>query len=806
MTERMIKKNVAWVTKHPKYVLLVALIITIITAFFATQLEMELSWVALAPKGHPAVEEYNRILGAFPSMNNIIVVVEGDDPYEMYQATQALERKMNDLDDYVLSITTGLDQDFMLEYGLLLADEDTQAYMGEALQNPNFEQFLALVYGLIDQTEDDYIKHALELTLTESVEDHLKDVLTGNPLLLDDSGQMTILTIQPSFELMDIEKLEPGVNAIEAVVKEVSDEYDHTLLRATGMHIVGRDETASIKSDSALTSILAVVLIFLMLYFAFRALTAPILTFIPLIVGIIWTIGITYLTVGRLNMITAFSAAMLLGLGIDYAIHMYSSYTERRANGYSKEIAIDHAISISGPGIITGALTTAVAFFALNISQLEMLSELGTVMGIGIISTLTSVFWILPAILILKKEKEEVVKKVQGTYKWIGKVALAASKHKIIVLVLLLMSTSIMIYQSTSVEFDMNLMNLEPEGLESIELMNYMVEEYNMSADSFSVAVKDLEDVYDLQETLEKVDGVKEVVSIATIIPEDLQATEFSPDFVAYSHNDQMIKELLSGLNGSLDEAVILKALDSIDEAYTKAFYTEMKAISAKMLSNPTLTPSDLPDNYKAQFISEDESEYLITIYPDFDIWSNLDTKKGETFFKDLSEVNENITGTPIFMKVLHDSVSDELALIGGILVLILLVILYLHFRSVKYMVYALIPLALTMIFTVGTMSLLGLKFNFLNFLSILMIIGIGIDDGVHILHHHKTGMHKIEYLFSSVGRAILLTTVTTVFGFGSLIFSSYRGIASLGHVLVIGVSYAFIMTVLVLPILLKKE
>jgi predicted RND superfamily exporter protein len=92
-----------------------------------------------------------------------------------------------------------------------------------------------------------------------------------------------------------------------------------------------------------------------------------------------------------------------------------------------------------------------------------------------------------------------------------------------------------------------------------------------------------------------------------------------------------------------------------------------------------------------------------------------------------------------------------------------------------------------------------------LNFLSILLIIGIGIDDGVHILHHYKTGVKKINYLFSSVGKAILMTTLTTVLGFGSLMFSSYRGIASLGAALSIGVLYAFIMTVIVLPILIKE-
>jgi predicted RND superfamily exporter protein len=93
-----------------------------------------------------------------------------------------------------------------------------------------------------------------------------------------------------------------------------------------------------------------------------------------------------------------------------------------------------------------------------------------------------------------------------------------------------------------------------------------------------------------------------------------------------------------------------------------------------------------------------------------------------------------------------------------------------------------------------------------LNFLGILLIIGIGIDDGVHILHHFQDEEGQVHPVFSNVGRAILLTTLTTMCGFGSLMFSSYTGIASLGIVLFIGVAYAFIMTVLIIPIFLKDK
>ncbi|MBN2796808.1 MAG: MMPL family transporter [Clostridia bacterium] len=805
MFQNILKHNVKLITKHPKMILAVAFLITIIAAALATQLELELNWVALAPKGNPAVEEYNRIIEQFPTLSNILVVVEGEDTVEMNKAVSDLEEKITALDEYVLSITTGLDQNFVIDYGLLLAPDSELEGMAAIVKNPNYEAFVATAEYLKSQKLlDEYMSYQYEEILnyaknydgnTDQLKGMIKGFYAGNPLMTDENQNMTLLMIQPSFDIMDLKNLEPGVEAIEKAVGEVNANYQNTKLEATGMHIVARDETASIESDSSFTTILAVALILAILYFAFKSYSAPILAFIPLILGIIWTVGLAQLVIGRLNMMTAFSAAMLLGLGIDYAIHMYSSYTERRANGIEKVVALEHAIEISGPGIITGALTTAVAFLALNASQLELLSELGTIMGLGIISTLISVFWVLPSLLMLKKEKHTKMASIKGHYKWIGKIASFVRKQRIAIIVVLVLSTVFMGYHATKAEFDLNLMNLEPAGLRSIELMNHLVDEYDMSADSFSIAVNNLEDVYQYQSAFEKVKGVKEVVSVASFLPKS-EVQNQRLDLI------EQIKALPYEMKYPYDASL----LNGATESFVADFYEEMENISDEMLSVNTLTPDQLPENYKNQFVSKDGKEYLITVCPDFDIWSNLTSEKGRAFFDDLNEVSNKITGTPIFMKVLYDSASEELVFIGSLLVVILIIILMIHFRSIKYTLLALLPLVLTMIFTVGTMELIDLKFNMMNFLAILLIIGIGIDDGVHILHHYKTGVVKIEYLFASVGRAILLTTVTTICGFGSLIFSSYRGIASLGASLSIGVFYAFIMTLLILPLMLKSE
>jgi len=818
MLKNISKINIKYVTTKPKLVLLITLILTILAGALASGLALELNWVALAPKGNEAVKEYGEILEDFPSLSNIMVIVESENPREMSLAVDEINHKINNLDDYVTSITVGLDRDFILKYGMLL-DENSKdmIYM---FKDPNFESFLMALPYLLEEdmpesqktffvrTIDDLLVESQKEVIDEDkVKSLFKDLFSGNTLITSEDGSMTMLTIQPSFEMMDITKLEPGVKAIEDVIKEVSDNHPEVTIGATGMHVVARDEMASIQSDSSLTTVLAIVLIFTLLYFAFRAVVAPLLAFVPLFVGIIWGVGLTTLTIGRLNMLTAFAAAMLLGLGVDYAIHLYSSYVERRASGFEKVSAIHHAISITGPGIVTGAMTTAVAFFSLNISQLEMLRELGTVMGLGIICTLLAVFWILPSLIMLRKEKPHKQKKLSGHYKWVGKISTTVNEHRLIAVTILIIATVFMAYQATGIEFDMNLMNLEPEGLKSIELMDHLVDTYDMSTDSFSISVESLEEAYTYHSAFEEVEGIKEVTSIASFIPkmdsqektiEALKELNQMPVAPYRNLNIEAVKEMILPYDIQIPEEKL--------EGINKIYYETMTELAEEMLTFDTLEPNDLPEAYKSQFVSEDGSQYLITIYPEFNIWENLDTDKGDKFFKDIEAVNKQITGTPIFMKVIFDSAGSELMLIGGILLVILLSILLLHFKSIPYALAALLPLVLTLIFMLGTMSMIDLKFNMLNFLSILLIIGIGIDNGVHILHHYKIGERKIGYLFASVGKAILLTTLTTVCGFGSLIFSSYRGIASLGAALSIGVISAFVMTIVVLPLLLKNK
>ncbi|MEN8907163.1 MAG: hypothetical protein ABF289_14490, partial [Clostridiales bacterium] len=148
MLKKILKKNVDLVLKRPKTVIMIALLITVVTGILATNLDIELNWVALAPKGNPAVEEYEQIIEDFPTLNNIIVVIESEDRGDLLNVANEVEVEMKNLDKYVMSVSKGLDQDFSLNYGLLYSSDEEIDMMGAAFLDPNLNSF----YNLLNLT------------------------------------------------------------------------------------------------------------------------------------------------------------------------------------------------------------------------------------------------------------------------------------------------------------------------------------------------------------------------------------------------------------------------------------------------------------------------------------------------------------------------------------------------------------------------------------------------------------------------------------------------------------------------------
>ena len=168
-----------------------------------------------------------------------------------------------------------------------------------------------------------------------------------------------------------------------------------------------------LKKDSVTTILIATLLIFILLIIMQRSLKHGIILLLPLITGLIWTLGLLGWLDMKISIATAGLGAMILGLGVEYAVFIFSRFKEERKKGTSQEKSIETAVSSVGSAILGSGLTTIGGFLALRISFMPMLSNLGTSLAIGIGFCLLSALCVTPIFAILEEdfiEKKERIK------------------------------------------------------------------------------------------------------------------------------------------------------------------------------------------------------------------------------------------------------------------------------------------------------------------------------------------------------------------------------------------------------------
>jgi predicted RND superfamily exporter protein len=210
----------------------------------------------------------------------------------------------------------------------------------------------------------------------------------------------------------------------------------------------------------------------------------------------------------------------------------------------------------------------------------------------------------------------------------------------------------------------------------------------------------------------------------------------------------------------------------------------------------PVLT--DLPASLVDRFVGQN-GRHLLKIYGKGNIW---DAEALEHFVHDVRSVDPHVTGNPLqaHEASLEMKQSYQEAAIYSMLVIIGVMVLDL--RSLRYSLIAALPLGIGVLQTFGMLGLLNIPLNPANLIGLPLILGIGVDYGIHIVHEFReqTGPYKMS---AGTAVAVLVDGLTTIVGFGSLMIASHQGLQSLGRVLTLGVTCCMFSSMIMLPALL---
>jgi uncharacterized protein len=246
------------------------------------------------------------------------------------------------------------------------------------------------------------------------------------------------------------------------------------------------------------------------------------------------------------------------------------------------------------------------------------------------------------------------------------------------------------------------------------------------------------------------------------------------------------------------DPAFVALRLAEFQRALFTDVHETFRALQNQDASGP-MTVNDLPESLKHRFVGR-SGKFLIQVYPDKNVWER---KNQEEFIRQLRSVDPQVTGTPVqlfeYTKLLRESYEHAAWYsLGAIVVLV-----FVHFRSIACVILSLLPVALGGLWMLAIMGLAGIPFNPANIMTLPLIVGIGVTNGIHILNRFAEEQHP-SILARSTGKAVLVSGLTTIAGFGSLILAKHQGIESLGWMMAVGVATCMLIGLTFLPALLN--
>jgi hypothetical protein len=638
-----------------------------------------------------------------------------------------------------------------------------------------------------------------------------------------------------------------SLERLRAHVRELLHHYGDLQAGVTGGSALATDEMSQALVDMASTSVVAVIGVGLLFAVFFRQIYNPILILVSLTVSICWTYGWLTLTVGHLTILSAAFASILIGLGDDYSTYILARYLEERQRGEDFQGAMECSYATSGASIVTGGITTALAFFAIMLADFQGIRELGFIAGSGIVLQMLATFTVLPAAMTLVERRTAVT----GSRLYMRKApALLGSlyRHPGTIVALAAVLTIAASTTVTHVSLDYNLLNLQAKGTESVEWEKKLTEHSKRSSWFAVTTAASLDEVRRKEASFKGLPSVHKVDSIADLLPEDQESRmqalrQLEPvirghDFVFQQPEPLDSAELLTILEkiqfklrtdvkwdpekkpadaeiAATREALValletLRGLEpaAVDRQLAPFQYKLFQDFAEKFaLLRGNTDPAgpirleDVPEDLRRRFVS-DGGRFLLQVFARDNIWEKGNMTR---FVAELRSADPDVTGPPVIGLLAIDLMKRGYLQAAVYALLIDLVVIFVAFRNLKHTLLALVPLVVTTVWTFGWMGAVGMHLNLANLIAFPLVFGIVEDCGIHLVHRHREAPDLEQHLVSgSTAQAITLTSLTTMIGFGSLLVARHYGIHSLGFLMALTIGVAWMLSLVLLPVILK--
>ena len=849
------------------FALLILVVTAVLLGYTITNLSINSDALSLISEELPARVNHEAFARLFPNLDNaLFVVIDAKTPELSRQAALKLGHRMRRLPGYFSDVYAPGGGSFFERNGLLYQTPDqldefadqmaqVQPLIAALDQDPSIANMTSLLAQGLEAARDEGIGVENWPSVLERFGDATLAVFTEFPVAISweemllqgstiESVTRRVLVVHPVLDFKNVFSAARPMEMIHQLAAELGLDAEAGIeVRITGNPALNYEEMFGIIVEIGIGGVFCFFVVAGVLYVALRSLPIVIACLVSLLTGLVWTGAFAAVAIGHLNIVSMAFAVLFIGLGVDFGIHLGMRYGDLLQQGRSHEEAMCGSAESVGSSLLICAVTTAVGFFVFVPTEYLGIAELGLIAGAGMFIILFQTLTLLPALLSagLRVNPESIANSsFRFQHAWWAPLERIPGKVAIFAGLAGLASLAAFPY----LRFDPNVINMRNPDAVSVQAFDDLLSQAGTASPWFINSVApNLEIARERADRFAELDEVEQTIILSDYIPDEqeekleiladiafmLETPGVPPDDNKTMSVDKQVAairdlhEFLSAesLNNQSPLTKSIRILDERLEIFLarveqdESPHDALASLETILLSNlpdqiarlraslntTGIEMKDLPYDLVKRMITED-GQARIQVFPSETMQTEASFKR---FVEAVRSVDPKAAGVAVnlvgFAKSIRDSFRQ--ALISAILVIWAL--LWILWRRPAPVLLATAPLLLSSLLICAMMALLDLPFQFANVIVIPLLLGIGIDSGIHLVHRAENLKDDADALMgTTTARAVFFSALTTTISFGTLAFSGHNGLSSLGVLLTGGMILTVFTNLVVLPALLK--
>ncbi len=594
--------------------------------------------------------------------------------------------------------------------------------------------------------------------------------------------------------------------AVHMEIRQIADSFqgkgDYS---AMSVRLMDEDMGSSMDQTFRVLLPIAFLLVIIILLLVFRNLLDTILGLIGLAMAIIWTYGLGVLLNLEFNVITTTVAILIVGLGIDYAIHTIMRYREELAAGKDVTSSIKAMERNLGMALILATTTTMLSFLSNLSSPIPPIRDYGIMNAVGIFSAFILFITFVPAVkVILDGRKEAKGKKLLSTSRtdssgssrgpraidrFLAMGSIGAERHPWKVLIVVLIISLASMYGAMNLGTDFSETDFLPQDTESYQIMNYISTNFNTSG---------MEESYVLiKGDVESPQLLKAIDEAAKNMDNDTYLSTLNAQNIVYLIRSEASRDSnFSALVNSLDTDGDGLPDSNVGEVYDYLYAHSEKTQYVLCMKNGTYVSTLMRVKPTSETSSQDSIMY-------------------DQLKQDIKPIKELgyyavITGGSVMSYIITSSLQrsqwNSLILTIVFSLIILTLVFWYERRAPILGLITTLPVVIALLWSMGIMYLIGMNFDMMTVSITALTIGLGITYSIHLTHRFTEELEEKkpeEAMRSTVlntGSAIFGAAATTIGGFGVLMLSDMPPMRDFGLIATLSILLSFLLSVFVLP------